>query len=66
LAGSNIRISELLALQVEKHISDDRSPLFIRQQRRNEKELLRDFDRLLRDLVIDWGAPPLALEIGQD
>jgi hypothetical protein len=66
LAGSNIRISELLALQVEKHISDDRSPLFIRQQRRNEKELLRDFDRLLRDLVIDWGAAPLALEIGQD
>jgi integrase len=34
LAGSNIRISELLALRVEKHISDDRSTLFIRQQRR--------------------------------
>lgn len=34
LAGSNLRISELLALQVEKHISDDRSTLFIRQQRR--------------------------------
>jgi len=34
LAGSNIRISELLALRIEKHISDDRSTLFIRQQRR--------------------------------
>jgi integrase len=34
LAGSNIRISELLALRIEKHISDDSSTLFIRQQRR--------------------------------
>ena len=36
LAGSNIRISELLALRVEKHISDDRRTLFIRQQRRKQ------------------------------
>ena len=36
LAGSNIRISELLALRIEKHISDDRSTLFIRQQRRKQ------------------------------
>jgi integrase len=34
LAGSNMRISELLALRIEKHVSDDRSTLFIRQQRR--------------------------------
>lgn len=33
LAGSDARISELLALRIEKHISDDRSTLFIRQQR---------------------------------
>jgi integrase len=33
LAGCNARISELLALRIEKHISDDRSTLFIRQQR---------------------------------
>jgi integrase len=32
--GSDIRISELLALRIEKHISEDRSTLFIRQQRR--------------------------------
>jgi integrase len=36
LAGSNIRISELLALRIEKHISDDRRTLFIRQQRRKQ------------------------------
>jgi integrase len=36
LAGSNIRISELLALRIEKHLSDDRSTLFIRQQRRKQ------------------------------
>jgi len=33
-AGSSTRISELLALRVEKHISGDRSTLFVRQQRR--------------------------------
>ena len=33
LAGCDARISELLALRVEKHISDDRTTLFIRQQR---------------------------------
>lgn len=33
LAGCDARISELLALRIEKHISDDRSTLLIRQQR---------------------------------
>jgi integrase len=33
LAGCGVRISELLALRIEKHISDDRRTLFIRQQR---------------------------------
>jgi integrase len=33
LAGCDARISELLALRIENHISDDRSTLFIRQQR---------------------------------
>jgi integrase len=33
IAGGDVRISELLALQIEKHVSDDRSTLFIRQQR---------------------------------
>jgi integrase len=33
LAGCDARISELLALRIEKHISHDRSTLFIRQQR---------------------------------
>jgi len=33
LAGCDARISELLALRVEKHISDDRTTLFIRQYR---------------------------------
>jgi hypothetical protein len=33
LAGCDARISELLALRIEKHISDDRSTLFMRQQR---------------------------------
>jgi integrase len=33
LAGGNVRISELLALRIENHISDDRGALFIRQQR---------------------------------
>src|ERR1700682_1143229 len=32
-SGCDARISELLALRIEKHISDDRSTLFIRQQR---------------------------------
>ena len=33
LAGGDVRISELLALRIEKHISEDRSTMFIRQQR---------------------------------
>jgi len=33
LAGDGVRISELLALRIEKHISDDRSTIFIRKQR---------------------------------
>jgi len=33
LAGSDVRISELLVLCIERHLSDDRSSLFIRQQR---------------------------------
>ena len=33
LAGCDARISELLALRIEKHVSDDRLTLFIRQQR---------------------------------
>jgi integrase len=36
LAGSNVRISELLALRIEKHISDDRQTLYIRQQRKKD------------------------------
>ena len=32
-AGSAVRISELLALRIEKHISPDRKTIFIRQQR---------------------------------
>jgi integrase len=35
-AGGNIRISELLAFRIEKHISEDRTTLFIRQQRRKK------------------------------
>ena len=34
LAGSSARISELLALRIEKHISNDRKTLYIRQQRK--------------------------------
>ncbi len=34
--GVNVRISELLALRIEKHISDDRTTLYIRQQRRKK------------------------------
>jgi integrase len=33
LAGRDVRISELLALRIEEHISADRSTVFIRQQR---------------------------------
>lgn len=32
LAGSNVRISELLVLRIERHLSDDRSTIFICQQ----------------------------------
>ena len=31
-----MRISELLALSIEKHISDDRQTLYIRQQRKKD------------------------------
>jgi integrase len=33
-AGADVRISELLALRIEEHISDDRNTLSIKQQRR--------------------------------
>jgi integrase len=33
LAGSSLRISELLALRIETHISDDCSTLYVREQR---------------------------------
>lgn len=33
LAGCDARISEVLALRIEKHISDDRKTLFMREQR---------------------------------
>jgi integrase len=33
LAGADVRISELLALRIEKHISHDRTTLYIREQR---------------------------------
>ena len=36
LAGSSLRISELLALRIEKHISNDRKTLYIRQQRKKD------------------------------
>jgi len=36
LAGSSARISELLALRIEKHISNDRKTLYIRQQRKKD------------------------------
>jgi integrase len=40
-----MRISELLALRIEKHVSDDRSTLFIRQQRRKRGGGVTDTDR---------------------
>lgn len=36
LAGSSLRISELLALRIEEHISPDRKTLHVRQQRRKD------------------------------
>lgn len=42
LAGSSVRISELLALRIEKHISDDRKTLYIRQQRRKNGKGVSD------------------------
>lgn len=42
LAGSNLRISELLALRIEKHISDDRKTLYIRQQRKKDRSGVTD------------------------
>jgi integrase len=36
LAGSSLRISELLALRIEEHISGDRKTLYIRQQRKKD------------------------------
>jgi len=41
LAGCGARISELLALRIEKHVSNDRNTLFIRQQR-GKKDGLKD------------------------
>jgi integrase len=41
LAGSDVRISELLALRIEKHISDDRKTMFIRQQRSKKGNIVK-------------------------
>jgi integrase len=41
LAGSNVRISELLALRIEKHISEDRKTMFIRQQRSKKGNIVK-------------------------
>lgn len=41
LAGSDVRISELLALRIEKHTSDNRMTLFIRQQRSNKGNIIK-------------------------
>jgi integrase len=40
-AGSDVRLSELLALRIEKHISDDRTTLFIRQQRSKKGNIIK-------------------------
>jgi hypothetical protein len=41
LAGSDVRISELLALRIEKHISADRRTLFICQQRSKKGNIIK-------------------------
>jgi len=41
LAGSDVRISELLALRIEKHISADRKTLYIRQQRSKKGNIIK-------------------------
>jgi len=41
LAGSDVRISELLALRIEKHVSDDRTTIFIRQQRSKKGNIVK-------------------------
>ena len=41
LAGSNVRISELLALRIEKHISDDRKTVCIREQRSKKGNVVK-------------------------
>ncbi len=41
LAGSDPRISELLALRIEKHVSADRRTLFIRQQRSKKGNIIK-------------------------
>jgi integrase len=54
LAGCDVRISELLALRIEKHISDDQNTLFIRQQRGKKggvKETLKT-DASYRDIDV--------------
>ena len=40
-AGSDVRLSELLALRIEKHISDDRTMLLIRQQRSKKGNIIK-------------------------
>jgi integrase len=40
-AGSDVRLSELLALRIEKHISDDRTTLCIRQQRSKKGNIVK-------------------------
>lgn len=41
LAGSDVRISKLLALRIEKHISEDRKTIFIRQQRSKKGNIVK-------------------------
>jgi integrase len=41
LAGSDVRISELLALRIEKHISDDRKTISIRQQHSKKGNIVK-------------------------
>jgi integrase len=53
LAGCDARISELLALRIEKHISDDRSTLFIRQQRGKKGGVKTTLAKMLSDYIGD-------------
>lgn len=65
--GASVRISELLALRIEKHISDDRTTLYIRQQRRKKggtKQRLKT-EATFRDIDLHSGlAKMLANFIG--